>query len=105
MALRKGWVTMGTQVCDECGLAVQGNWRSRHSRAGCDARVGLGKNNQFNDARFILGDYIKATGSHSRIELEEYLLANFPCGVSWKANAEIAAGVVEGFMKFHHIGD
>ena len=105
MALRKGWVSMGAHVCDECGLLVQGSWRSRHSRAGCDARVGLGKNNQFNDARIILGDYIKATGSHSRIELEEYLLANFPSGVSWEASAEIVAGVVEGFVKFHHIVD
>ena len=102
MGYRRQWTRMGDRVCI-CGLSVHVSWWSRHGDAGCDARVGLSKDNQFNASRIILGDYIKATGSDSRKELEGHLLANFPPGVSWEATPYRVEGVVDGYIKFWHL--
>ena len=102
MGYRRKWTRMGSRVCT-CGLSVHTSWGSRHEAAGCDARVGLSKDNQFNDSRIILGDYIRATGSHSRKELEGHLLANFPPGVSWEATPRVVEQVVDGYIKFWHL--
>jgi len=48
MAHRKGWTRMESQACSGCGLHVAGAWMSRHMDAGCEARLAVVKDLEYN---------------------------------------------------------